>query len=274
MSVEEILRAQHGVITRRQAAAAGLPAALIDDRVRRRRWRPLLPQVYLATGRPPDPEARARAALLWAGRGAALAGASAAWWYGLLPEPPARLTVVVDRAPPPERAGLVVRRAALPAVDLDEHRGLRVTARPLTVLQAAVELHPVGADLLDRALRGWLPHAELAGAHRRNPSIGGQRVLAAAARRSTAAGRQRLVGLLRQARVTGWRPADPSDTAAVTFPAAGVAVEVIGWAPASGERRSTPPGRTVVTVRWSDLAARPRQVLHAVRDVLDRSRTA
>ena len=63
---------------RRRRPAA--PAALAVRCTRRSTWRP---------GGPADAEVRVRAALLWAGEGAVLTGAAAAWWHGLLDRPPA-----------------------------------------------------------------------------------------------------------------------------------------------------------------------------------------
>ncbi len=85
-AVAVVLARQDGLITREQALAAGLPAAAVDERVRLRRWRPLQPRVYLARGGAGggddggddadgvDAATRLRAALLWAGPRAVLAG--------------------------------------------------------------------------------------------------------------------------------------------------------------------------------------------------------
>jgi hypothetical protein len=233
VSIDSVLRRQGGVISRHQAVAAGLSPGAVDDLLRRRRWRPLHPQVYLDAGRPSDAGVRMRAALIWAGDGAVLTGAAAAWWYRLLPEPPARISVAVPGRPPRARPGLAVQRRRLPAADLAEHRGLRLTARPLTVLEAAVELGDVGPALLDRvlqgrALQGWLPCAAVHAAHRRHPSASTRRLLDAAARRADAGARRLLVRLLRESGTPGWRCGRAGP--AVSFPMARVAVEVTGWA--------------------------------------------
>jgi hypothetical protein len=238
-----------------------LPGA-VDDQLRRRRWRPLHPQVYLEAGRPLDAEVRIRAALLWAGEGAVLTGACAAWWFSLVRRPPTTLTLAGPHRPPPARPGIVVRRRGLAAADLDEHRGIGLTARPLTVLEAAVELGPAGADLVDGALRSWLPFPVMREAARRNPSPRVHRLLAAAVERSAAASRRRLVRLLRDSGVPGWhRAAGPSGGAAVTFPAARVVVEVTGWAAAADERRGDHPGWTVLRIPGYELVDRPSEVL-------------
>ena len=152
-----------------------------------------------------------RAALLWVGEGAVLSGAAAAWWAGLLRHPPATITVTVTaaRRPPRLRPGIVVRRRELEAVDLAERRGIRLTACPLTVLEAAVELGVAGAPLLDRALQGRLPFPDLDAAYRRNPSAGARLLLAAAADRSRAAAQRLLVRLMLDSGTSGWRAGGP-----------------------------------------------------------------
>jgi len=274
VSVDSILRRQGGVISRRQATAAGLTPGAVDDRLRRRHWVPLHPRVYLATGRPADVEVRIRAALLWAGDGAVLVGAAAVWWHRLLDRPPATITVAVPRRPPRARRGIVLRRRSLAADDLTELRGVRLAARPLAVLEAAVELGAAGVPLLDR-----VPFPALDAAYRRNPSAASRRLLDAAADRSTAAAVRLLVRLLRESGVGGWRIGDrgiggsgvgrraggesgagtsaagggrcswsglepgggvrgrsaAGPAVAVTFPAARVAIRVTGWAPPMDE---------------------------------------
>ena len=265
MSIEPILRRQGGVISRRQAIAAGLLSGAVDDRVRRRRWRPLHPQVYLVAAGPVDAEVKVRAALLWAGEGAVLAGAAAAWWFGWLARPPTTLTIAGPRHPPPARPGIVLRQRELAPADLTEHRGIGLTARPLTVLETAVELDGAGAALLDGALQSWLPFRALHDACLRNPSRRGRRALAATIERSTTVTRRRLVRLLRDSGTTGWHgAAGPVGGAAVTFPGPRVSIEVTGFAPALDEQPRLRPagsGWTTLGVGWSDLADRPLDVL-------------
>jgi len=182
MGLDLLLARQAGVISRRQAIRAGLSAASVDRLVRTRRWRPLHPRVYLASGYGPGDEARARAAVLWAGDGAVLSGAAAAWWHGLLAEAPRTLAVTAPARRRP-RPGVAVRCRQLDGADRTEHRGLPVTVLGLTVLEAAAELGgPAGEPLLHRALReiGW---ADVLATHRRNPTLAGTALLAAAAGR-------------------------------------------------------------------------------------------
>src|SRR5215470_11420462 len=88
MDVEGVLRRQAGVISRRQAMAAGLTGARIDRRVATGRWEVLHKGVYLAAEHEYTVEARVRLAALQAGDRATVTGVAAAWWHGLWPHPP------------------------------------------------------------------------------------------------------------------------------------------------------------------------------------------
>lgn len=78
MGVEGVLRRQAGVISRRQAVAEGLSGSTVAARVAAGLWRALHPGVYLARTHELTSEASVRAAMLWAGAGAALGGPAAA----------------------------------------------------------------------------------------------------------------------------------------------------------------------------------------------------
>jgi hypothetical protein len=242
MVLDLLLARQAGVISREQALQIGLGAATVDRMVRTRRWLPLHPRVYLAPGYELGDEARARAAVLWAGSGAVLAGVAAAWWHGLLPDAPPTLGVTVtDMAPGrrPARPGVAVRCRPLDPGDRTRHRGLPVTAVGLTVLEAATEIGgPAGARLLDRALRDRVGWADVLAAHRRNPALVTDALLAAAAGRAAAEAEVALVRLLRGAGWRGWHllPAMADRPATVVFPAARVAVEAVGVAVGMGGR--------------------------------------
>jgi hypothetical protein len=159
-AVEAVAGRQAGVVARAQALRAGLAAHDIDRLVARRRWVPVHPRVYRCARHPVTDEARVRAAVLWAGDGAVLGGLAAAWWHGLLPAPPATVTLTVPRRCPDPRPGLVVRRQVLRATDLVTLRGVAVPVRPLALLDAAVEAGAGGAALL-HAMGSRVDPAEL-----------------------------------------------------------------------------------------------------------------
>ncbi|RZT84044.1 very-short-patch-repair endonuclease [Pseudonocardia sediminis] len=207
--LQATLLRQAGVITRDQARATGLSSDAVDRRLATRRWHPVHPRVYRDGGFDDTDEARVRAALAWAGEGAVLSGAAAAWWQGLVAEAPAVVGVTVPRRRCPRpRPGVSVRRRELDGADVRTVRGIRVTAPALTVLETAVERGGDGPAFLDRALAGRMPVDDLAAAHARNLGAHGSstagRLLADAARRAVAAAEHRLCGLLRSAGVGGW----------------------------------------------------------------------
>ncbi len=156
-----LLDRQAGVVSRAQALAAGLTPREVDRHLARRLWRPLHPRVYLAAGHSPTDEARVRAAALWAGDGAVVVGAAAAWWHGLAPRPPAVVALAVPRRRPAGRPGVTARRRHLPAGDVVTLRGLAVPVRPLALLDAAVEAGAGGPALLRRALADGAGLADL-----------------------------------------------------------------------------------------------------------------
>jgi hypothetical protein len=266
VSVDQILRRQAGVISRAQATGAGMPATTVDRLLARRRWSPVHPRVYLADGCPLGDEARVRAAVLWAGDAAVLAGAAAAWWHGLVGDAPAVVSVAVPgRRCLGPRPGVFVVRRGLDAADGVEHQGIRVTATPLAALEAAVEAGAAGADLIDGLLlRRRVRFDDVLAAHLRNSTAPGSataRLLLAEAdqRAARAAGRE-LSRLLREAGVRGWR----ADARArqLVLPAARVAVHVHGWLVRCV--RPAPPGWTLLHCSLPDLVDRPDAVLTAV----------
>lgn len=122
--VQMLLERQHGVITRRQAAEAGLAGQLIDARLRRHRWRRLYTGVYATfTGPPPRP-AVLWAALLRAGPGAVLSHYTAAELDHLTDEASAVIHVTVSRSrriTVPERGQSVPRIVTHYSTHHDRH---------------------------------------------------------------------------------------------------------------------------------------------------------
>ena len=169
--LDEILRRQHGVITRAQALACGLTPGFLRHQVNARRWRRLRPGIFATfTGPLPRP-ARLWAAVLAAGRGACLSHESAAELQGLAdPVEPIHITVPGDRT---------VRR--IPGVRI--HRSARVAASvhpvrepPQTRIEETVlDLTQTAPDLT--TAYDWIARA--VGARRTTPRL----LLAALARR-------------------------------------------------------------------------------------------
>ena len=286
MSIDSVLAQQAGVVTRAQALAAGMSSAAVEHRIRTRRWRPLHPGVYLTAGHRHGDEARVRAALYWAGEGAVLSGLAAAWWHGLVADAPATVAVTVPRTRRPRpRRGVAVRRRDIAPADLVEHRGLAVTARPLTVLEAAVELGPAGGQLLDRALQRSVAFPAVYAAYCRRLGAAGSataaRLLIAAADRSASAAERLLVRMLREAGLRGWYSGVPHEgfLLDVAFPETRVAVEVDGWAwhmdagrAQADKRRQNAlvrSGWIVLRYTWHDLVQRPQTVIAEIRHAVE-----
>lgn len=150
LGLDPILANQQGVIRRDQAVAAGLTATRIEDLVRRRKWVRILPRVYVV-GVPLSPIVKVRACWLWAGDQSAIAGSAAAWWWGLTPQAPACISVIIPkttrRDPQP---GIRVIRATVDPLDADFRDWVRVT----TVARTCLDLARVGEpDRIEDALR-------------------------------------------------------------------------------------------------------------------------
>jgi pterin-4a-carbinolamine dehydratase/very-short-patch-repair endonuclease len=274
MTVETYLRTQAGLISRAQALAAGLSRGAVDHRVTTRRWQPVHPRVYLATGYDLDSEARVRAAVLWAGRDAVLTGLAAAWWHGLADDAPATVAVAVPRRRRPSpRQGAAVHRREFTERDVVVVRGIAVTAPALAALDAAVELGAAGVAFLDRAIaRGVGRDAVRAAYPRAAGPATARTLLSALADRMATAGRRRLVAALRAARVGGWRRGFDlaGHVVELGFPRARVAVEVDGWGGDDPERAGRDERRraalaalgwTVLRFGDEDVHARPGAVV-------------
>lgn len=179
----ELAQRQFGPLARRQLLAIGFSEARIRSWIRTGRLHRRYPGVY-AVGRPDlSAEGRLAAALLLAGRGAALAGVTALWWLQLLHRRPDRIHVdapghrssqqdVVIRHPVEVRRVshrrlpvVVLPRALLAATDHLGHNSLRlVLARAefhrllsLPALEATLAAGPRGAVGLRAAMDAHLP---------------------------------------------------------------------------------------------------------------------
>jgi hypothetical protein len=202
------------------------------------------------------------------GAGAVLDGPAAAWWHGLLAEPPPLVGVTRPcRRPAGRRPGIAVRRRDLDPVDVVGVRGLAVTAAPLTVLDTAVALGRPA--LLDRALHRGFAGEELQAAHERTRGSAGSttagRLLAGVAERSAARARDRLAGLLRGGWVVRWPL--PGGGVGPAHPAARVVLLVDGWTGCPGAAPEEPlrrAGWTVLRIPAADVVRRPRAVLAAI----------
>ncbi|MBW0103047.1 type IV toxin-antitoxin system AbiEi family antitoxin domain-containing protein, partial [Pseudonocardia sp. KRD291] len=135
MSLEELLLAQAGVLSRGQALAHGVSARTVTRRVATGAWWPVHPGVYLVAGHRLTDEARVRAAWLWGGQRSTVSGPAAAFWHGMLGNRGFRLDLTMPRATHRQRPpGVFVRRRDLDPLDRATVRGLVVTGPALSVL--------------------------------------------------------------------------------------------------------------------------------------------
>ncbi len=114
------------------------------------RLHPLYPAVFSVGHTALPEEGRLLAALLHCGPGAALSHLTAAWWWGLVPQPPPAIHVSTP-AGTRSSSGILVHHPR--NFDVVEHRGLAIT----TVARAIVDSTP---SLSDLALRRALAEAE------------------------------------------------------------------------------------------------------------------
>jgi very-short-patch-repair endonuclease len=239
--LNEILRRQDGVITLEQARQTGLSQQAVQRRLNSGTWLRCARGVYFVNDRELSDAARIRAAV---------------------------------------RDGTRLRRRDLDTSDLTALRDLRVTARPLTVVEAAVR-RPGGAQLMDRALQRDVELRQLWRAHLRNKgrygSPAARRLLQAADDGARSAAERLLVKLLRGAGITGWRANYPLGgyKIDVAFPNAGVAIETDGWAFHSDalsfqvdrKRQNAIAllGWQVLRFTWLDLTEYPQRVIATIR---------
>ena len=286
VDIDSYLRRQAGVISHQQALAAGMSLSAVKRRVSAGRWRQLHPRVYLTADRERTDEVRLRAAVLWAGTGAAAHGVSAAWWHGLWSRLPSPVEVTVPRTRTPRRRpGIALRFRTIDARDLTEYRDMPITSVALTAIEAAVALGPEGSVLLDRALQryvtfGWVhrTHCRNLGCH---GSAAASAMLVAAADRAASHAERLLVALLRGAGILGWELNHASEgyLIDVAFPVQRVAIEVDGWAWHTTPERFVHDrqrqnalangGWHVLRFTWHDLTVRADAVIMDIRTALD-----
>ncbi len=138
-----LVRAQHGVIARRQLLEAGMSARAVEHRIATGRLHPIHRGIY-AAGRPEiSQEGEWMAAVLACGPGAALSHSAAAVLFGIR----ARGTVEVSSPNGARRPGIVVHRRE--RMETVVHRGIPVTTPAATLVDIAPRLTAIE---LERAI--------------------------------------------------------------------------------------------------------------------------
>ncbi|MFV8173001.1 type IV toxin-antitoxin system AbiEi family antitoxin domain-containing protein [Mycolicibacterium peregrinum] len=279
--IDDYLRDHDGVITLAQAQQAGLSKQAVYRRVRSGKWLRCSPGVYFADDRPFTDSARVRAAVWSAGPNAAASGLAAAWWHGVTKYATDTVEVTIPRTGHhPQRHGIKLRRRDLDPRDIVERRGLRVTALPLTVVEAAAR-RGGGAKLMDSALQRHTDLHDLWRAHLRNKgrygSPAARILLIAAADGARSAAERLLIKLLREAGITGWKANYRLGRYVidVAFPAAKLAIETDGWAfhhdqddfqkDRVKQNEIALLGWQVLRFTWLDLTEYPQRVIAEIR---------
>jgi very-short-patch-repair endonuclease len=279
--LDDYLRRQDGVITLAQARRVGLSQDAVNRRLRSGQWLRCSPGVYFVDDRPFTDAAHIRAAVWGYGPEAVGSGLAAARWHGVTKYAPDTVEVTVPRASHhPHRRGVRLRRRDLSPTDIVERNGLRVTALPLTIVEAAVRQRG-GAKIMDSALQRHVELRQLWNAHLRNKGRHGSpaagRLLKAASDGARSEAERLLVKLLRDNGITGWKANHPVGgyKVDVAFPEEKVAIETDGWAFHSSqedfqkdrERQNKIAllGWKVLRFTWLDLTEYPQRVLAEIR---------
>ncbi|MBX7433714.1 DUF559 domain-containing protein [Mycobacterium sp. Y57] len=279
--LNDLLRYHDGVITLAQARGAGLSRQAVNRRVQSGDWRQCSRGVFFVDDRAFTDAARIRAAVWSFGEHAVASGLAAAWWHGLTGFAPEIVEVTMPRnGSGRKREGTRLRRRDLRPTDVVECRGLRVTALPLTAIEAAVRGRG-NSGVMDRALQRDATLSQLWAAHMRNKGRHGSPVarilLQAAADGTHSQAERRLTKLLRTAGITGWRSnvRIAGYVVDVAFRGAKVAIEVDGWAFHSDQQDFQNDrvrqnvlalnGWQVLRFTWLDLTQYPERVLATIR---------
>ncbi|MED5810811.1 type IV toxin-antitoxin system AbiEi family antitoxin domain-containing protein [Mycolicibacterium sp. 050232] len=288
--LEDFLRDHDGVITLAQAEEAGLSRQAVYRRVQSGRWLRCSRGVYFADDRPFTDAARTRAAVWSLGSNATASGLAAAWWLGVTRYAPEIIEVTVPKVSNfRQRHAVKLRRRDLDPRDVVERRGLRVTALPLTVVEAAAG-RGGGAKLMDTALQRHTELRELWRAHVRNKGRHGSPaariLLIAAADGARSAAERLLIKLLKEAGITGWKANYRLGRYVidVAFPAATLAIETDGWAFHSDQEDFQKDrvkqneialmGWQVLRFTWLDLTEYPQRVIAEIRFAIECRSTA
>lgn len=282
--LDDYLRNHDGVITRAQALSAGLSDDAISRRVRSGHWLRCAPGVFFVDDRPFTDSARVRSAVWSYGPTATASGLAAAWWHGVTRYPPKCVEVTVPKVSNHrKRDGIRVRRRDLLGSDIVERNGLRVTALPLSVIEAATRREG-GATLMDAALQRHVELKQLWDAHLRNKGRHGspaaRTLLLSAADGARSEAERLLVKLLRSNKITGWKANCPVGgyKIDIVFQAARLAIEVDGWAFHSNaddfvndrNRQNVISllGYQILRFTWLDLTEFPDRVIAEIQNAL------
>ncbi|AZZ83111.1 MULTISPECIES: type IV toxin-antitoxin system AbiEi family antitoxin domain-containing protein [Gordonia] len=281
--------AHDGLVTVDEAHEHGLSNGAIARRVKSGEWVREAHGLYRLADHPVTNRSRTRVATLSVSQDAVLSGLAAAWWHGVATKRPAVVTVTGPKSWKGTAVkGRKVIRRTLSGADVVVHKGLRVTALPLSVLEGAVE---DSMDVIDRALQREKVTVEaLVAVYQRRrkcqgaAEMGKMLVLVGSGARSAA---ERLaVDVFEEHRITGWVANHPAAGYVIDFAflAEKVAVEIDGMAyhrdtevfQSDRTRRNVliTAGWTVLNFTWADLLEKPGYVAAQVEYALRQTQSA
>jgi hypothetical protein len=137
----KLLGQQHGVASRAQLLALGMPDRAMQYRLRTGPWQALLPGIYLSAAEPPSFAQKEMAALLYAGPDSLVTGPAALTHHGI--RGPAGMSVTGSPADVDVIDVLVpVKRQRLDLGFVRLHRTARMPARTLSAGPVRVALAP------------------------------------------------------------------------------------------------------------------------------------
>ena len=137
----KLLGQQHGVASRAQLLAIGMPDRAMQYRLRSGPWQALLPGIYLSVAEPPGFAQKEMAALLYAGPGSVVTGPAALTHHGI--RGPSDMSVIGSPADVSVIDVLVpVKRQRLDMGFVRLHRTARMPARTLSAGPVRVALAP------------------------------------------------------------------------------------------------------------------------------------
>jgi very-short-patch-repair endonuclease len=140
----EMVRRQHGVVTRADLLGLGFGHRSIEHRVASGRLHPVAAGVYAVGRRELTPHGHWMAAVLACGDGAVLSHRSAAELWGIGHEQRGRIDVTIRRRSRLARKGVKVRtRPSLGVGSITRRQGILVTAPVQTLIDLATELQPL-----------------------------------------------------------------------------------------------------------------------------------
>jgi very-short-patch-repair endonuclease/predicted transcriptional regulator of viral defense system len=136
-TIAKVAGRQDNVISREQLLAIGVGRGVIARQLERGRWQRLHRNVYLIGPAPPTLRARARAATMTCGEGAAVSHRTAAALYGLMP-PRGDVHVTVPGRNPGNRQGVQIHRVTTLSFDeIVVRDGLTLTSPARTICDVA-----------------------------------------------------------------------------------------------------------------------------------------